>query len=147
MRRDHEEKGDISNEDVRPLMDPPWPVVPRTWCFAHLEESPLMTGQHPRPSFTLSDTTFHFLDATPQEALAQAKAAANGKDVRIGGGVSTLRQFLEADLIDEMHVAKAPVELGTGLRLWDRPEDLGDRFHLEQITAPSGMTHCFFWRR
>src|SRR6478736_4687299 len=42
---------------------------------------------HPRPSFTLSDTTFHFLDAAPAEALRQAKEAANGKDVRIGGGV------------------------------------------------------------
>ena len=41
----------------------------------------------------------------------------------------------------------APVEYGTGLRLWEQPEELEDRFHLEQVTAPSGVTHCFFWRR
>ncbi len=52
---------------------------------------------HVRPSFTLSDTTFHFVDATPHEALEQAKAAANGQDVRIGGGVTTIRAFLEAE--------------------------------------------------
>src|SRR6476620_11035911 len=53
---------------------------------------------HDRPSFTLSDTTFHFLHATPAEALRQAKQAANGKDVRLGGGVATVREFLDADL-------------------------------------------------
>ena len=73
---------------------------------------------HVRPSFSLSDTTFHFLDAEPAEALRQAKAAANGKDVRLGGGVSTLRAFLDADLVDAMHVAVVPVELGRGGRLW-----------------------------
>ncbi|MEY2420629.1 MAG: hypothetical protein QOI95_696, partial [Acidimicrobiaceae bacterium] len=51
---------------------------------------------HHRPSFTLADATFHFLDATPVEALRQAKDAAEGKDVRIGGGVATVREFLEA---------------------------------------------------
>jgi hypothetical protein len=66
---------------------------------------------HHRPSFTLADTTFHFLDATPAEALHQATDAAEGKDVRLGGGVATVRQFLEADLVDTMHVAVAPVEL------------------------------------
>lgn len=49
---------------------------------------------HPRPSFTLADTTFHFLDATPAEALRQATEAADGKDVRLGGGVATVREFL-----------------------------------------------------
>ena len=102
---------------------------------------------HPRPSLIKGETTFHFLDATPAEALDQAKEAADGKDVRIGGGVTTVREFLEADLIDEMHVAIAPLEYGTGLQLWDRSEDLEDRFHLEKITAPSGVTHCFLWRR
>ena len=66
---------------------------------------------HVRPSFSLSDTTFHFVDAEPHEALRQAKAAADGQDVRLGGGVATLRAFLEADLVDTMHVAVAPVRL------------------------------------
>ncbi|MGV9413106.1 dihydrofolate reductase family protein [Nocardia sp. NPDC003693] len=102
---------------------------------------------HPRPSFSLSDTTFHFIDASPKDALAQALEAAAGKDVRIGGGVATVRQFLDADLIDTMHVAVAPVELGRGEKLWDGPEDLTDRFHLEQVPSPSGVVHHFFWRR
>ncbi|WP_018637586.1 dihydrofolate reductase family protein [Parafrankia elaeagni] len=102
---------------------------------------------HVRPSFTLSDTTFHFLDATPHEALEQAKAAADGRDVRIGGGVTTVREFLDADLIDEMHIAVAPFELGTGLRLWDDPDELTDRYHLERVPSPSGVVHHFFWRR
>ncbi|WP_261554714.1 dihydrofolate reductase family protein [Frankia tisae] len=102
---------------------------------------------HVRPSFTLSDTTFHFLDTTPHEALKQAKAAADGRDVRIGGGVTTIREFLDADLIDEMHIAVAPYELGTGLRLWHNPDELTDRYHLERAPSPSGVVHHFFWRR
>ncbi|MFD3591664.1 dihydrofolate reductase family protein [Nocardia sp. NPDC058640] len=102
---------------------------------------------HVRPSFTLSDTTFHFVDATPKEALAQAFDAADGKDVRIGGGVATVREFLAADLIDAMHIAVAPVEIGAGERLWASPDEYDDRFHHEQIPSPSGVTHHFFWRR
>jgi dihydrofolate reductase len=102
---------------------------------------------HVRPSFTLSDTTFHFLDATPVEALRQAKEAASGKDVRLGGGVATLREFLDADLVDAMHIAVAPIELGRGERLWNSHSDLLDRFHLESVPSPSGVTHQLFWRR
>ncbi|MFC7375638.1 dihydrofolate reductase family protein [Brachybacterium sp. GCM10030267] len=128
----------------------PWPDL--EWEGWWGEEPPFHTPvfvltHHPRPDLTLGETTFHFLEATPHEALERAKEAADGKDVRIGGGVTTLREFLDADLIDEMHVAVSPTELGTGLRLWDRPEDLTDRFHLEKVTPPSGITHCFFWRR
>ncbi|MEV6218377.1 dihydrofolate reductase family protein [Nocardia sp. NPDC051833] len=102
---------------------------------------------HARPSFTLSDTTFHFVDASPEDALAQAKVAADGKDVRIGGGVATVRSFLAADLIDMMHVVVAPVELGRGERFWNGPDDYADRFHHEQVPSPSGVVHHFFWRR
>jgi dihydrofolate reductase len=102
---------------------------------------------HHRPSFTLADTTFHFLDATPTEALRQAKDAALEKDVRLGGGVATVRQFLEADLIDTIHVAVAPVEIGRGERLWTSHEELLDRFDLESVPSPSGVTHLLFWRR
>lgn len=102
---------------------------------------------HPRPSFTLDDTTFHFIDASPSEALAVATEAANGRDVRIGGGVNTVRQFLDADLIDTMHVAVAPLELGRGERLWESSDELLDRFHREEVPSPSGVTHLIFWRR
>jgi dihydrofolate reductase len=102
---------------------------------------------HPRPSFTLADTTFHFIDATPAGALRQAKESAEGRDVRIGGGVATVRQFLDADLIDTMHVAVAPIEIGRGERLWSSPDELLDRFQLETVPSVSGVTHLLFWRR
>lgn len=102
---------------------------------------------HERPSFTLSDTTFHFVDADPAAVLARAREAAGGKDVRLGGGAATIREFLEADLVDTMHVAVSPVQLGAGSRLWQTPEELLDRFHLERVPSPSGVTHLLFWRR
>jgi dihydrofolate reductase len=63
-------------------------------------------------------TVFHFVTGGIREALDRATAAAEGKDVEIGGGVSTIRQYLEARLIDEMHVAIAPRLLGSGEHLW-----------------------------
>ncbi|RAV97706.1 dihydrofolate reductase family protein [Pseudochryseolinea flava] len=70
---------------------------------------------HPRASITMQGgTVFHFVKDGIDAALAQAKKAANGKDIRIGGGASTIRQFLQAGLIDEMHLAIAPVLLGVG---------------------------------
>ncbi len=102
---------------------------------------------HPRPSLTLSDTTFHFVDDTPAVVLEQAKLAARGQDVRLGGGVSTIRQFLDADLVDTLHIAVSPLALGTGLRLWDSPEELDDRYHHDTVPSPSGITHHLYWRR
>ena len=66
---------------------------------------------------------------------------------RDGIGAGEDQEFLDADLIDELHVSIAPVEYGHGLRLWERPEELEDRFHLEKVMAPSGVEHCFLWRR
>jgi len=63
-------------------------------------------------------TTFYFVTDGPESALEKAKAAAKGKDVRIGGGVSTLRQYLKLDRIDEMHLAVSPVLLGEGEHLF-----------------------------
>jgi dihydrofolate reductase len=116
------------------------------------EEPPFHTPvfvmtHHLRPSFSLSDTTFHFTDADPASVLEEAEKAAEGKDVRLGGGATVIREFLEADLVDTMHVAVAPVELGSGSRLWESPEELTDRFNLEIVPSPSGVTHHLFWRK
>jgi dihydrofolate reductase len=102
---------------------------------------------HPRPSFTLSDTTFHFVEGEPAAVLEQAKAAADGKDVRLGGGVSTIRQYLDAGLVDTLHVAVSPFEYGSGLKLWNSSDDLLDRYHRDVVPSPSGVTHHLFWRR
>jgi dihydrofolate reductase len=70
---------------------------------------------HARPSLTMEGgTTFHFVTDGAESALKKAKEAAKGKDVRIGGGVSVVRQYLSAGQIDEMHLAIAPVFLGEG---------------------------------
>ncbi|WP_395739962.1 dihydrofolate reductase family protein [Prosthecobacter sp.] len=70
---------------------------------------------HPREPLVMEGgTTFHFITDGIHAALEQARAAANGMDVRIGGGASTIRQYLEARLIDELHLAISPVLLGTG---------------------------------
>jgi dihydrofolate reductase len=64
-------------------------------------------------------TTFHFVTGGIEEALELAKAAAGSKDIKIGGGVSTVRQYLKAGLIDSIHLASAPVLLGQGESLFD----------------------------
>jgi dihydrofolate reductase len=75
---------------------------------------------HPRPSISMQGgTTFHFVDAGIEAALEQARDAARGKDIRLGGGVATIQQYLRAGLIDEMHVVVVPVLLGGGERLFD----------------------------
>jgi len=103
---------------------------------------------HPRPTLHMEGgTTFHFIDASPAEALEMAQEAAGDLDVRIGGGPSTVREFLAADLIDHMHIAIAPVVLGRGVRLWDGLEGLEDRFDVEAVSTPGGVTHVTFTRR
>lgn len=73
---------------------------------------------HPRPALTMEGgTTFHFVSEGIHEALARAREAAQGKDVRIGGGAATIRAYLEAGLIDELHLAISPVLLGRGEHL------------------------------
>ena len=70
---------------------------------------------HPRASIEMEGgTTFHFVTDGIQAALERAREAAAGKDVRIGGGVATIRQYLQAGLVDEMHLALTPVVLGSG---------------------------------
>lgn len=74
---------------------------------------------HPRESITMEGgTVFHFVTDGIHAALTRAKEAANGRDVRIGGGVATIRQYLQAGLIDELHLAIAPVLLGEGENLF-----------------------------
>jgi len=102
----------------------------------------------PRTSIPMEGgTTFHFLDATPGEALEQARAAADGLDVRIGGGPTVVRDFLAAGLVDLLHVVQVPIVLGRGVRLWDGLEALEDRYDIEAVSTPSGVTHLTFTAR
>lgn len=102
---------------------------------------------HPRPSLEMEGgTTFHFLDATPADALEVAQDAAAGHDVRIGGGPTMVRAFLAAGLVDHLHVVQVPILLGRGVRLWDGLEALEQHYDVEVVTAPSGVTHLTFTR-
>lgn len=103
---------------------------------------------HPRPTLEMQGgTSFRFINASPAEVLELAREAAGGLDVRIGGGASTIRQFLAADLIDHMHVVIVPILLGRGERLWDGFGELEQRFDVEAVSSPSGVTHVTFTRR
>ena len=108
----------------------------------------LVLTHHPRAPLEMAGgTTFHFVDATPQEALATAVEAAGGLDVRLGGGTETVRAFLDADLVDELHLVLVPIVLGRGQRLWDGQEGLEERFDIEVLPGGSGVTHLLLTRR
>ncbi|UNX54759.1 dihydrofolate reductase family protein [Georgenia sp. TF02-10] len=101
----------------------------------------------PRPSIQMAGgTTFHFLSASPEEALRAAVAAADDGDVRVGGGASTVRDFLRAGLVDDLHVAIAPILLGRGVRLWDGLRGLESGYRVMSEAAPDGVTHITFRR-
>jgi dihydrofolate reductase len=91
-------------------------------------------------------TVFHFLSATPEEALAAATEAAGGADVRIGGGVDTVRAFLKAGLVDRLHVAISPILLGQGQSLWQDLRGLEAGYTVSSEVAESGVVHLTFAR-
>jgi dihydrofolate reductase len=125
--------------------DPEW----RGWWG---EDPPFHTPtfvltHRPRPPMEMDGgTTFYFLDTSPAEALAAAKEAAAGLDVRIGGGPTVVRDFLAAGLVDDLHVVQVPILLGRGVRLWDGLEGLELQYDVEAVSSPSGVTHFTFTR-
>ncbi|GGR51339.1 dihydrofolate reductase [Nocardioides luteus] len=111
--------------------------------------SPTFVLTHrPRPPLAMEGgTTYHFLDASPAEALAAAFEAADGQDVRIGGGATVVRDFVAAGLVDFMHLVQVPIVLGRGSRVWDGLEAVEDDYGIEAVSAPSGVTHLTFTRK
>lgn len=126
--------------------DPDW----RGWWG---EDPPFHTPTYvlthrPRPPLEMAGgTTFHFLDASPAEALAVAQDAAGDLDVRLGGGASTIRDFVAAGLVDHLHLVVVPIVLGRGTRLWDGLEGLESTFAVESVSSPSGVVHLTLTRR
>ncbi|MGA1837203.1 dihydrofolate reductase family protein [Herbiconiux sp. 11R-BC] len=115
------------------------------------EEPPFHTPvvvltHHARPDIQVGETTFLFRSLPPAEALALAAAEADGLDVRLGGGPTVVREFLEADLVDHLHVVVVPILLGRGVRLWEGLEGLEERFTVEVTASPSGVVHYVFTR-
>jgi dihydrofolate reductase len=123
----------------------PWPD--ESWRGWWGEEPPyhvpvFVLTHHARPSLQMQgNTTFHFVTGGIHEALTRARTAAGAKDVRLGGGVATVREYLEAQLVDELHLAVAPVLLGRGEALFrdlDLPR-LG--YHCREQVASPQATH------
>lgn len=107
----------------------------------------VLTHGAPRPSIEMAGgTTFHFLSATPREALDRALDVADGNDVRVGGGPTVVRDFLRAGLVDQLHVAIAPLLLSRGIRLWDDLRGLEADYDVTAETAESGTVHLTFRR-
>ena len=103
---------------------------------------------HPRPPVPMEgNTTFHFVTGGIHEALGRAREAANGLDVRIGGGPDTIRQYLRAGVIDEMHLAIAPILLGAGERLFDDVNLPALGYECEQFVTSERATHVVLRRK
>ena len=107
----------------------------------------VLTHSAPRSAIEMNGgTTFHFRNAPIEDVLAEATAGADGRDVRVGGGISTARTFLRAGLVDQLHVAITPILLGRGSRLWDDLRGLELTHSVKTEVAESGTIHITFTR-
>ncbi|HET6738285.1 MAG TPA: dihydrofolate reductase family protein [Kribbella sp.] len=119
------------------------------WGPNPVYHSPVFVLTHrPRPSIEMEGgTTYHFLDATPAEALRRVREVVGDADIRLGGGATVIRDFLAAGLVDYLHLAVVPIVLGRGVRLWDGQESLEDSFDIEAVSTPGAVTHLTCTRK
>jgi dihydrofolate reductase len=116
--------------------EPPYHVP--VFVLTHYERPPLeMKG----------GTTFYFVTSGIEEAAKRAAAAANGKDVRIGGGVSTVQQYLRAGVIDEMHLVVSPVLLGAGEKFFGNLDLVKMGFRVTQSVMSERVMHVVMERK
>ncbi len=102
---------------------------------------------HPRQPIPMEGgTTFNFVTDGIESALSQAFAAAGDQDVRLGGGPSTVQQYLKAGLVDELHVAIVPIFLGAGERLFDHLDGGPFGYECVELVSSPWMTHARFVR-
>jgi dihydrofolate reductase len=129
----------------------PWPD--ESWKGWWGDEPPyhvpvfVLTHHRRAPLKMKGGTEFRFVTEGIHAALEQAKAAAGGRDVRLGGGVSTIRQYLQAALIDELHLAVRPVLLGTGEHLFGGIDASALGYECVKSVAGERATHVFLSRR
>ena len=103
---------------------------------------------HPRAPLKMrGGTEFRFVTEGIHEALKQAKAAAGARDVRLGGGVATVRQYLKERLIDELHLAVRPIVLGSGENLWSGVDARALGYECVEQVAGERATHVILRRR
>lgn len=107
----------------------------------------VLTSTAPRPDIEMQGgTTFRFRHLSVEDVLAEAITAADGLDVRVGGGIRTARAFLQAGLVDDLHVTIAPVVLDRGHRVWQDLRGLEQTHRTTVEVADSGTTHVTFTR-
>jgi dihydrofolate reductase len=128
----------------------PWPD--ESWKGWWGDEPPYHTPafvltHHPRPPLRMKGgTEFVFVTDGIHAALERARAAAGDRDVRLGGGVSTVRQYLRARLVDELHLAVRPVLLGAGEHLWQGLDARGSGYDVADVVQGERATHVFLRR-
>jgi len=129
----------------------PWPD--ESWRGWWGEEPPYHTPvfvltHHARAPLRMAGgTEFRFVTAGIHAALSEARAAAGDRDVRIGGGVATVRQYFQAGLIDELHLAVRPVVMGTGEQLWHGLDVRALGYECAESIAGERATHVILRRR
>jgi dihydrofolate reductase len=102
---------------------------------------------HARSPITMQGgTTFNFVTDGIEAALERAFEAADGHDVRLGGDVATVQQYLRAGLVDEMHLAIVPILLANGERLWDHLEGNSDGYECVELVSSPSVVHARFVR-
>lgn len=107
----------------------------------------VLTHHARAPISMAGGTTFHFITAGIEAALTLAKQAAGGRDIRLGGGVATIRQYLSARLVDEMHFAVSPVLLGSGERLLEGIDLPSLGYELASTVSSGAVTHVVVRKR
>lgn len=107
----------------------------------------VLTHERKPPLEMLGGTTFHFVNDGIESALKQAFEAARGKDVRLAGGANTVRQFLKAGLVDELHLVQVPVLLGQGERIFEGLGGVEDRYECVEFTPSGKASHLRIVRK
>lgn len=103
---------------------------------------------HPRATISMAgETTFHFVTEGIHAAMARATAAADGRDIRVGGGVATIQQFLRAGLIDYLHLASSPILLGSGEQLFADIDMLKLGYQVTEHVSTPKATHVVLVKR
>jgi dihydrofolate reductase len=107
----------------------------------------VLTHQKRDPWVRPGGTTFQFVNDGPERALARAREAAGGRDVRISGGADVIQQYLNLGVVDELEIALAPVLFGGGRRLFENLREPGPQFRIDKVLDGPAATHLRYVRR
>lgn len=107
----------------------------------------VLTHEKRGPWVRPGGTTFHFVNAGPERALALAREAAGSRDIRISGGADVIQQYLSLGVVDELAIALAPVLFGSGRRLFENLREPGPQFRIAEVIDGSAATHLRYVRQ